>query len=174
MVVKLTYTDGVYEDREDSWLLQKEVEKHANGKFVLDVGCGTGIQGITACKTGARKVICTDVNPKACFLTRKNAELNNCHIDVVCGKLLEFFKGVKFDLIVFNTPYLPSGEDIQWSGGKELIREFLEQASNFVNKGGEILLVFSSLTGLSINDVEIISEEKVNFETLYLGKVSFL
>jgi len=174
MAVRLTYTDGVYEDREDSWLLQKEVEKQANGKVVLDVGCGTGIQGITACKAGAKKVICTDLNPKACFLTKKNAELNNCQISIICGNLLGFFKDIKFDLIVFNTPYLQSGEDIQWSGGKDLIYDFLEQASRFVSKDGEILLVFSSLTGLSKDTVEIISEEKVNFETLYLGKVSFL
>ena len=41
MVIKLTYIESVYEDREDSWLLQKVVEKEAKDKSVLDVGCGS-------------------------------------------------------------------------------------------------------------------------------------
>jgi release factor glutamine methyltransferase len=172
-MIKLNYAEGVYEDREDSWLLQKEVEQRAKGKFVLDVGCGTGIQGITAFKQGAERVVCTDLNPNACALTKRNAKLNDCKIEVVCGNLLDFFKDVKFDLIVFNTPYLPQkNENIQWSGGKEVINRFLEQAKSFLSRNGEILFVFSSYTGLS--GIEIVVERKLDFETLYVGKVSFL
>jgi len=173
-MIKLTYAEGVYEDREDSWLLQKEVEKEAKGKFVLDVGCGTGIQGITACRSGAKRVVCTDLNPDACALTIKNAELNNCKLEIVCGNLLDFFKDVEFDLILFNAPYLPQKEDIQWGGGKELIQRFIEQAKKFIKEGGKILFVFSSFTQLPLEGVEVVAEKKLDFETLYVGKVSFL
>jgi ribosomal protein L11 methyltransferase len=44
---------------------------------VLDVGCGTGILGITAAKMGAQDVICVDVDKKAVEIAGENAEMNN-------------------------------------------------------------------------------------------------
>ena len=43
---------------------------------VLDVGCGTGILGITAAKMGAQDVICVDNDPKATQIAAENAKLN--------------------------------------------------------------------------------------------------
>ena len=43
---------------------------------VLDVGCGTGILGITAAKMGARDVICVDNDPKATQIAAENARIN--------------------------------------------------------------------------------------------------
>lgn len=43
---------------------------------VLDVGCGTGILGITAAKLGARDVICLDIDKKATEIARENAAIN--------------------------------------------------------------------------------------------------
>ena len=47
-------------------------------KRVLDVGCGTGILGITADKLGAREVLCVDMDPVAVSAARHNAALNGC------------------------------------------------------------------------------------------------
>ncbi len=44
---------------------------------VLDVGCGTGILGITAAKMGARDVICIDNDPKATQIAAENAQVND-------------------------------------------------------------------------------------------------
>ncbi|MEN6620048.1 MAG: 50S ribosomal protein L11 methyltransferase [Smithella sp.] len=49
--------------------------KVANWK-VLDVGCGTGILGITAAKLGAQEVICLDNDQKATEIAKENAEIN--------------------------------------------------------------------------------------------------
>ncbi len=46
---------------------------------VLDVGCGTGILGITAAKLGAQDVICLDIDKKATEIARENAAIN--HVD---------------------------------------------------------------------------------------------
>ena len=46
---------------------------------VLDVGCGTGILGITAAKMGAQEVICVDIDKKAIEIARENAAIN--HVD---------------------------------------------------------------------------------------------
>jgi ribosomal protein L11 methyltransferase len=43
---------------------------------VLDVGCGTGILGITAAKLGAQDVICVDIDKKAAEIARENAVIN--------------------------------------------------------------------------------------------------
>ena len=43
---------------------------------VLDVGCGTGILGITAAKIGAQDVICVDIDKKAVGIARENAVIN--------------------------------------------------------------------------------------------------
>lgn len=44
---------------------------------VLDVGCGTGILGITAAKMGAQDVVCLDVDKKATEIAAENAAINN-------------------------------------------------------------------------------------------------
>ncbi len=44
---------------------------------VLDVGCGTGILGITAAKIGAQDVICVDIDRKAVEIAGENAAINN-------------------------------------------------------------------------------------------------
>ena len=44
---------------------------------VLDVGCGTGILGITAAKMGAQDVICVDIDKKAIEIAGENATINN-------------------------------------------------------------------------------------------------
>ncbi|MBN1364481.1 MAG: 50S ribosomal protein L11 methyltransferase [Syntrophaceae bacterium] len=44
---------------------------------VLDVGCGTGILGITAAKMGAQDVICIDTDRKAVEIAGENAVINN-------------------------------------------------------------------------------------------------
>jgi ribosomal protein L11 methyltransferase len=43
---------------------------------VLDVGCGTGILGITAAKLGAEDVICLDIDKKATEIAGENAAIN--------------------------------------------------------------------------------------------------
>ncbi len=45
-------------------------------KTVLDIGTGTGILGITACKLGAKKVVMTDIDPIAVEVAKQNAVIN--------------------------------------------------------------------------------------------------
>jgi len=44
---------------------------------VLDVGCGTGILGITAAKMDAQDVICVDIDKKAVEIALENAAINH-------------------------------------------------------------------------------------------------
>ncbi len=47
-----------------------------NGQTLLDIGCGSGILGISAAKLGAAKCYLTDIDPIAVASSRHNAERN--------------------------------------------------------------------------------------------------
>ena len=62
---------GVYEPREDSYMLAKAVEEYAFGK-VLDLGTGSGIQGITAALSKC-EVTFADIDNAALECAKHNA-----------------------------------------------------------------------------------------------------
>ncbi len=137
----------IYEPREDSFLLQKYVRKYAKGK-VLDLGSGSGIQALTALQN-TKDVLALDIDEESV------QELKKKGIKAVKSDLFENIKD-KFDLIIFNPPYLPrlegEGKELSKaiSGGKngyELIERFLKQVKRHLKDKGRILIVFSSLTG---------------------------
>ena len=188
MEIRLQVDNSVYEPREDSWLLANEVKQLSKGKRVLDIGCGTGIQAITAALSGASEVWACDINPKAVECTKKNAKLNKVKIKAFKSDLFKDVPSKKFDLIVFNPPYLPSdgkNDDIRWSGGyegMEVILNFFAQASPFISKNGKVLFIFSSHTNqeklkktlqqMGFN-LKILSKKRMFFEEIYVALVNF-
>lgn len=69
---------------------------------VLDVGCGSGILGISASKLGAKKVIMTDIDECAVVATEHNMKLNNVTNGTVMLKNLLDDNTVKGDVIACN------------------------------------------------------------------------
>lgn len=146
----------IYQPEEDSYLLKKIVRTESKGKRVLDVGCGSGIQAEAAKKAGAKSVIAVDINKEIVKYCKKKG------INCIESDLFEKVNS-KFDLIVFNPPYLPldEREDLEssrvTSGGKkgdEIIARFLGEVGDYLDDGGKILMVVSSLTFLDrINEV---------------------
>lgn len=102
-------------------LLEKYVK---SGAAVFDVGCGSGILGITAAKLGAKKVVCVDIDEVSCKITRENAELNHVEekVEVICGNLLDVVVG-KADVIIANII-------------ADIIISFSEDAGKFMTEGG--------------------------------------
>lgn len=174
----------VYEPKEDSLLLadNQRIEK---GDYVLDMGCGSGIQAIVASRK-AQKVLAADINPHAIDAARKNAEANKAkNIEYRVTDLFENIKEEeKFDQILFNPPYLPSEEkDMQalaWAGGtrgRETIDKFIKDAPKHLTDKGRIQLLVSSLN--DVDDIlktlkeknleaKIVAREKLWFEELYV------
>ena len=70
-------------------------DRTVKGWKVLDVGCGTGILGITAAKLGAEEVICLDIDRKAVSIARENAAIN--HVE-------EHLRICDQDAAAFNEP----------------------------------------------------------------------
>lgn len=73
----------------------------------LDLGTGCGVQALHLTRH-ARRVVGTDVNPRALQLARLTAALNHVEIDLRDGSLYEPVEGERFDLIVTNPPYVMS------------------------------------------------------------------
>ncbi len=167
----------IYEPQEDSFLLLKHIKEYAIGK-VLDMGSGSGILAEEALKY-TKNVLAADINEESVRL---------CKIKNINAIISDLFSNVneRFNLIIFNPPYLPEdeseNEEIKRtiSGGKrgyELIERFLKEARNYLNNEGRILLLFSSLTNkkkidnlIKNNNFRFIllEKEKLFFEELYV------
>ncbi|MCK5063055.1 MAG: methyltransferase, partial [Candidatus Aenigmarchaeota archaeon] len=109
--------ENVYEPSDDTYLLLDSLEKvdFRAGSRVLEVGCGTGIVSIAVSGLVASVVAC-DINPHAVDVCKRNAARNKAkNIEVVRSDLFSDISG-NFDLIVFNTPYLPQSLDETVSG----------------------------------------------------------
>jgi release factor glutamine methyltransferase len=175
--------DEVYDPGEDSYLLLEAALKEARpGDKVLEVGTGSGVISMFV-KDVAASVVATDINPYAC----KNARLNG--IEVARADLYNGICG-RFDLVIFNPPYLPTSEeerlkswlDRAFDGGptgRDEIARLLEHADRILAPGGRILTVISTLTGVGeimkmfagrgFRSREVASE-KVPFEKLLVLK----
>ncbi len=157
----------IYEPREDSFLLQKYVRKLVRGR-VLDMGTGSGIQALTALEKN-NEILAVDID-KEVVESLKNK------INVKISDLFSNVNG-KFDFIIFNPPYLPNSEvkDIALDGGKEgyeVIEKFLDQANDYLNEDGKILMIVSSLSKFD-KVKEIIKRNNFNFKILEEKKFAF-
>lgn len=146
----------VYEPAEDTFLLADNMQVERMCR-TLEIGTGTGIIAIMAARK-ARIVIATDINPHALDCAVKNIITNKAfNVELRKGDLFEPVADEKFDLILFNTPYLPISDDeivddeleAAWNGGadgREVIDRFLNEVKDHLNPGGKVQLVQSTLS----------------------------
>lgn len=124
------------------------------GKTVIDLGCGSGIQGIVAGVYGAKKVIFSDIALEPIENTKINIEKYNIadKSEIFQGDLFEKIKE-KADVIIFNHPFFPVEPqlDIKVSvsmlGGTELINRFFKQVENYLNDNGIIIMPYFQMAG---------------------------
>ncbi|MDD5147864.1 MAG: methyltransferase [Candidatus ainarchaeum sp.] len=181
--------DSVYCPAEDSELLADAV-KVFPGSSVLDMGCGTGIQGLNAVLQGASFACFADKNPAAVQNAEKNFGL--LKKQGACGEAgaeffeTDLFSGIsrKFDLILFNPPYVPSGKKkfLDLDGGefgREVLDGFLEKAPGFLNPNGRIFFLQTSINIVSRTKrilkekgfrSRIAARQKLFFEELFVFK----
>ncbi len=177
---------SVYPPAEDSYLMQdilkKEVpnllEQNPELKF-LEIGPGSGIHLETVRKLGIKKenIFSVDINPDA--VAHCSSLGFNC-------KQSNLFENVedKFDIIIFNPPYLPEDEREDCASktattggikGCEIINRFLRESKNYLTKEGKAYLITSSLSGNVEWDnwnKKILGSEKLFFEELYVWELS--
>jgi release factor glutamine methyltransferase len=126
------------------------------GSSALDLGTGSGVLAIAAARSGAGRVMATDVNPQAVLCARQNTYLYALggHVHVREGDLFASVQGERFDLIVCNPPYFRgtpttdaerayyAGEEYQW------LDRFASEARQHVKPGGKVLVVLGDAADL--------------------------
>jgi release factor glutamine methyltransferase len=149
--------EKVYEPAEDTFLLAENLLAYDSDN-VLEIGTGIGIIAIIISKI-TKNVVAVDINRFAVECAQKNAEINHVHVDLRLGDLFDPVENEKFDLVLFNTPYLPTVEDeivedeleAAWDGGKDgrsVINRFIIDLPLHLNPNGRVQLVQSSLSNI--------------------------
>jgi len=187
----------MYTPREDSFLIKKHIKdfckksNSSNSSFsVLDIGTGSGILAQEASKY-SKKVVATDIDSKTISFLKKEFKHTSKVKFLHSNLFSKINKKVKFDLIIFNPPYIPTKKInkkrdnikyIDLDGGKngtEIIEKFLKHAKKFLKKDGKILLLTSSLNKnieklfKKYNYTYIaLDEEKFAFEKIFLWVLS--
>jgi len=131
------------------------------GKTAIDVGTGTGLMGLVMALNGAENVILTDISFAATLNAQANIQKFGAEENalVFSGDLFEKVP-VKADFIIFNHPFFGgeplSGNTIAASmlDSGELIKRFLQEAPEYLNPSGIIMMPFYSKAGV-INDPAI-------------------
>ena len=179
--------DLVYIPSDDTFLLAENLEIK-EGQSVLEIGTGSGLVSMYASLL-TDDVTATDINYNALELAEKNFKLNNINtIKLEFGDLFEPVKDKTFDVILFNTPYLPTdsddliNDDLNYAfdgglDGRKVIDRFINEVSNHLNDKGIVQIIQSSLSDndrtLHMFDrngfiAEIAASEKFFFEEIVL------
>lgn len=181
--------DEIYQPAEDTLLLLKAALDEATSKdAAIEIGCGRALISREIAPR-VKSILSTDINPHAVSLAKEFG------LEAVRADL---FRGItaKFDLVIFNPPYLPTidmeniEEDIieGWlnfaldggTTGREIINRFIGDLESHLSPKGRALLLISSLTGLDEVmvkakseglEVEVVASDRYFFERLYVIKL---
>ncbi len=189
-----------YQPCEDTFLLLKSLSTYLlqkkNQNFqICEVGCGSGEISVKIAKQYLNNIYyATDINKEAIKNSKELAQKNNVRLLLKKGSFCNPFKGTIFDIIFFNTPYLPCEDNEKFSDlsiedkalyggtlGCEVTNTFIDSLHTFIHSKSEIFILISTLTqpklveeNLRENgfDFEIVSREKHFFEELIVYKIT--
>jgi release factor glutamine methyltransferase len=175
----------MYAPREDSYFFSLVLKEYLKNKDkdikILDMGAGSGIQAETCKRMGFKNITAADIDEETVKQLKKKFK-------TIKSDLFSDIKG-KFDLIMFNPPYLPEhkyDKEKDTTGGKkgwETIINFLEQAKKHLTKKGKILLLYSSLSKPGViarkakklgYELKSLNKKKLFYEELYIVELTFL
>jgi HemK-related putative methylase len=115
---------------------------------VLDMGTGSGVCAVFAAKH-ARRVVAVDINPAAVRCAAVNAHLNHLEhkIEVRLGDLFAAVADERFDLILFNPPFLRGAprddRDRAWRSS-DIAERFAAGLGARLRPGGSALVLLST------------------------------
>jgi len=115
---------------------------------VLDMGTGSGVCALFAARH-ARSVVAVDINPAAIRCATLNALLNHleARIEIQHGDLFSPVAGRRFDLVLFNPPFLAGApkdaRDAAWRSS-DVPQRFAAELADHLKPSGAALVLLSS------------------------------
>ncbi|MBB6523436.1 class I SAM-dependent methyltransferase [Pseudoteredinibacter isoporae] len=135
---------GVFPDMRSGW---SWVQKHAEGKRVLNLFSYTSIFSLFALQGGARKVVNVDMCGSATKTAQYNHELNDLlgeRVSIWKRDILksnsQLAKQSKFDIIILDPPPFQKGSFRGWPDYQKLLRRCV----NYLREGGVILVALNN------------------------------
>lgn len=135
-------------------LFEEILKNNANGKNVLDLGCGQmGILGLIALHYGAKKVLSVDVDKRCTKWLNNIIKENNINNMIVLKSDMfsKIDKKDKFNLILSNPPHMPmkNGKlcDSGGSDGKKYITKIISESFNHLEDNGELYIMMFDFEG---------------------------
>jgi release factor glutamine methyltransferase len=139
------------------FLVAEAVKRAAPTGRILDIGVGSGCIAVALARAlPLAEVLGVEKSADALDLARHNAGKLGVRVTLFEGSLLEPFPGQKFDLIVANPPYIPTGDlnnlqpevrDFEPRGaldggadGLDFYRLIIPAAPDYLAPGGLLLL----------------------------------
>jgi HemK-related putative methylase len=138
---KLTRTGGFFASQLTSNLIARDAE-------VLDMGTGSGVCAIAAAQF-SRRVVAVDIDKAAVRCAYVNVLLNRMddRIEVLQGDLFAPLKGRRFDVVLFNPPFLravPRNDaDRAWRS-TDVAERFAAELKGYLRPSGYALVLLST------------------------------
>ena len=143
-------------------IIEAILENNNQKKNILDLGCGCGVIGLSLFKNGLVKepLYASDISKKAIENVKINAKKNSCKVVVKKSSLLSEWKGQKFEMIVCDvssisdevariSPWFHSVDCVTGPGGDKLIKEVIENISNYGQKDCKFYFPIISLSDVN-------------------------
>lgn len=145
------------------------------GKKVLDLGCGSGVVGLTLAKRGVVSTLsASDLSERAIQNAKANSEKLRLSADLRACSLYEGWKGLRFDYVICDVSGV--AEELarvsSWFGasvpcnsgrdGTDLVLRIIQETPAFLNSNGHFLMPVLTLS----NHKKIVQELERRFGTV--------
>lgn len=155
---------------------------------ILDMGCGSGVLGIAAyqlfCERNAA-IMATDILPEAAASAHLNwrrlvggEKCADGVFQACSGNLFDPVKGQKFDIIIFNAPWIvaPAKNKSELAlndDSQNTIRAFVESCIDHLSPNGRVVVCYSDNSGQKAIDrlEEYYSSVGLEIERVYKDRV---
>ena len=158
--ISIDLFSDVYEPAEDTYLMINSLIFNSKD-LILEIGTGCGIIALE-CAKKAKKIVATDINPHAIDCAKRNYFQNKDKLKgIINFRVGDLFKIIeekeRFDIIIFNPPYLPTKPNEQLNGfinyaldggqdGLKTTKQFIDNLTPYMKTNGKAYFIFSSLS----------------------------